>query len=118
AIVSALVLAAVGIAAGGLLDNGKPVKPPGHQAPKPHEGLGVIKPGSVKILPVAVPDPAGGPPWGLRYLETTRGAGCLQTGRLVRGQLGVLGQDGAFGNDARFHPFVSNYLGDNYFFGP
>jgi hypothetical protein len=114
AIIGVLVLAAVGIAAGGLLDNGKPVKPPGHQAPKPHEGFGVIKPGSARVLPVAVPDPAGGPAWSLRYVATTRGVGCLQAGRLMGGQLGVLGQDGAFGNDGRFHPFVPDYLGFNY----
>src|SRR6185437_8854753 len=114
AIVGLLVLAAVGIAAGELLDNGKPVRPPGHQTPKPHEGLGVVKPGGAQVLPVAVPDPAGGPPWGLRYVVTSRGAGCLQTGRLVGGQIGVLGQDGAFGNDGLFHPFAAGYLGAPY----
>jgi len=63
---------------------------------------------------VSVPDPVDGPPWGLRYLETTRRTGCLQAGRLVRGQVGVIGQDGAFDNDGLFHPLAQNYLGAFY----
>jgi hypothetical protein len=31
---------------------------------------------------------------------------CLQVGRVVGGTLGVLGIDGAFGNDRRFHPLA------------
>src|SRR5206468_2059830 len=63
------------------------------------------------LLNVEVPDPAGGPPWGLRYVATTRGLGCLQVGRIVRGDIGVLGQDGVFANDGRFHRLPENYLG-------
>jgi RNA polymerase sigma factor (sigma-70 family) len=55
-------------------------------------------------LVVQTPDPAGGPPWALRAIPTTRGAICLQVGRVVAGRLGVLGINGAFGNDRRFHP--------------
>jgi hypothetical protein len=36
-------------------------------------------------------------------MTTTREFGCIQVGRVVDGRLGVLGQDGAFGNDGRFH---------------
>ena len=55
------------------------------------------------MLPIAAPDPAGGPDWGMRVLSTTRGEGCLQLGRIVDGKLGALGQDDAFANDGRFH---------------
>jgi hypothetical protein len=69
----------------------------------PRAELGALTPGTVRVLPIATPDPAGGPPWGLRVLSTTRGVGCIQVGRLVDGRLGALGQDDAFGNDGRFH---------------
>ena len=66
-------------------------------------GLGALIPGTVKLLSVATADPGGGPAWGLRVLSTTRGAGCVQVGRLVDGKLVALGEDGAFGNDGRAH---------------
>jgi hypothetical protein len=69
----------------------------------PRVGLGKLAGGSVRLLPISVADPHGGPPWGLRLLTTTRGAGCLQAGRLVDGRLAALGQDGAFGDDGRAH---------------
>jgi hypothetical protein len=69
----------------------------------PRAELGALVPGTVRLLPVATPDPQGGPPWGMRVLSTTRGVGCIQVGRLVDGKLGALGQDGAFGDDGRFH---------------
>jgi hypothetical protein len=70
----------------------------------PRAGLGGIAPGTVRVLPLSVPDPHGGPPWGMRVMRTTRGVGCLQVGRLLDGTLVALGQDGAFGNDGRAHP--------------
>jgi hypothetical protein len=91
--------AAVALAAG--LLSGAPVTPP--FKPQPTKGDGAPIGASVKLLALSVPDPAGGPAWGLRIVSTTRGAGCLQYGRLYDGQLGVLGQDGAFGDDHRFH---------------
>jgi hypothetical protein len=69
----------------------------------PTEGAGVPEPASIGLLAISTPDPAGGPPWGLRAMTTTRGLGCLQYGRLVGGRLGVLGQDGTFHDDGRFH---------------
>ncbi len=69
----------------------------------PRAELGALLPGTVRILPVAAPDPGGGPPWGMRVLSTTRGVGCIQVGRLVDDKLDALGQDGAFGDDGRFH---------------
>jgi hypothetical protein len=107
----ALLLAAAALAASGLLGGGAPLKPPRGTSRDPHSGLGVSRAGSAQVLPVALADPAGGPPWGIRYVTTSRGLGCLQAGRLVDGKIGVLGQDGAFADDGRFHPLTRNYLG-------
>jgi hypothetical protein len=71
--------------------------------PELRRALGGIAPGTVRPLPLSVPDPQGGLPWGMRVLSTTRGVGCLQVGRLLDGRLVALGQDGAFGNDGRAH---------------
>jgi hypothetical protein len=54
------------------------------------------------------PDPVGGLPWGLRAVQTQRGQTCLQVGRLHGGAIGVLGQDGAWGDDHGFHPIATN----------
>jgi hypothetical protein len=107
----AMLLAAAALAATGLIGGGAPLKPPRGTSRDPHSGLGVSRAGSAQLLPVAVADPAGDPPWGLRYVTTSRGLGCLQAGRLVDGRIGVLGQDGAFADDGRFHPLTHNYLG-------
>jgi hypothetical protein len=63
------------------------------------------------VLALRVPDPAGGPPWGLRVVRTTRGATCVQAGRVVGGRLGVLGRDGVAGDDGRFHPLPAGVTG-------
>jgi hypothetical protein len=74
-----------------------------------------IIPAGTRLLSLRVPDPAGGPPWGMRLIYTTADRldpvrnhktarwGCVQVGRVVDGQLGILGQDGAFHNDGLFH---------------
>ena len=99
-----VMLASVGVAfASGLLQVGAPAKLV-EQFEIPTSGFGGVTPGSPKLLAITTPDPQGGAPWGLRTFTTTRGAGCVQTGRVVDGQLGVLGTDGAFGNDGRLHP--------------
>jgi hypothetical protein len=98
-----LVGAAVALAAG-LIKFGAPVTLPGAMHRNPNVGEGVVRPGTVELSPIRVADPAGGLPWGLRVSSTTRGLGCLQVGRVLNGQLGVLGRDGAFHNDGRFHP--------------
>ena len=103
ALAAALLSAAVALAASGLIQIGAPVKPLPGQRFTPTTGYGVPIAGSVRLLPISVPDPAGGPPWGLRYLQTTRGLGCVEVGRVVDGRLGVLGRDGSFGDDGRFH---------------
>lgn len=111
AAVGALVLAAVAFAAG-LISIGKPYRPPSyiHYDTVPSQGLGVPIPGSVKVLPLSTPDLHGGPPWGMKVLRTTRGLGCLQVGRLVDGQIGVLGIDGVANDDGRFHALPTNVL--------
>ncbi len=65
---------------------------------------------SVRLLALRVPDPDGGPPWGLRTIKTTRGLMCVQLGRIVDGRIGVLGTDGAFHDDGRFHPLSIDFL--------
>jgi hypothetical protein len=93
----------VALAAQALLEEGEPVSDPPGLTAAPTEGLGVTPPEDAKLLAVRVPDPDGGPPWGLQFAGTSRSFGCLQVGRVVGDRLGVLGQDGAFANDGRFH---------------
>lgn len=93
-------VSAAALAAGGVL-TGEPVKDPPGVVAEPTVGAGVTNAATLTALRVA--DPAGGPPWGLRTVTTTRELGCVQIGRVVQGRLGVLGQDGAFGDDGRFH---------------
>ena len=104
---SLLALAAVPLAVGvafasGLVQVGAPVKTvEGFDSTS--SGFGAVLPESVQVLPISTPDPQGGPPWGIRVFSTSRGVGCIQVGRLVDGEIGVLGSDGAFGDDGRFH---------------
>lgn len=64
-----------------------------------------------ELLPLRVPDPQGGPPWGLQLVRTTRGDVCIQAGRVERGELGSLGIDEAWDNDHLFHPFAKGAEG-------
>lgn len=107
-LVLVLATAAVALAAAGVFAPGSPVGPSVPPVPTANDGTAV--PSTIKLLSLRAPDPQGGPPWGLRILQTTRGETCVQVGRLDYGTIGVLGQDGAFGNDHRFHPFSANYL--------
>jgi hypothetical protein len=99
------------LAAGGVIGSGSPAPDPSAPWRGPRVGDGVVRPGSARLLAVKAADPDGGPPWGVRIASTTRGLGCLETGRLVAGRLGVLGRDGAFGDDGRFHPLAAGNLG-------
>jgi hypothetical protein len=93
------------LAASGVLPlpAGDPVEPK-HVERDPERGVGVPTDQAGRLLALRVPDPAGGPPWGLRIVDTTRGMVCLQAGRVVGEQLGLLGQDGIGGDDGAFHP--------------
>jgi hypothetical protein len=101
--VLALVIAAGALAAGGVIQIGSTVAPPARFQEHPRTGSGAAVPSTARLLPLRVEDPAGGPPWGLRLVKTTRGLVCLQPGRVVDGKLGVLGQDGVAHDDGRFH---------------
>jgi hypothetical protein len=79
------------------------VLPTGGKDARARRGNGVTIPSSARVLPLRFDDPAGGPPWGMRIWKTTRGAECVQVGRIVDGKLGFLGQDESAGNDGRFH---------------
>jgi len=102
-----LVVTAGALAAGGVIRIGAPAEPSGSRFLAPLRGGGLVK-GTVRLLAIATPDPAGGPAWGLRVLSTKRGEGCVQVGRLVDGKLGVIGEDNAFGDDGLFHEFAVN----------
>ncbi len=99
---SLLTLAAVAYAATHLIETGAPVRSEESFSTNVGAGVAIAKTGG--LLGIAAPDPAGGPPWTMRVYKTSRGLGCVQVGRLVGGRIGVLGQDGAFNDDGRFHP--------------
>jgi hypothetical protein len=107
-VVASLVLTGSALAASGVFQTGAPVGP--EVPPNPTTNMGVAIPSSVELLPLRIADPVGGPPWGLRTIKTTRGLVCVQLGRIVGGRIGVLGQDGAFNDDGRFHPLSINHL--------
>ncbi len=69
----------------------------------PTTGDGALTPGTVRMLPISTPDPAGGAPWGMREFTTSRGLGCIEVARLAAGKLVAVGQDYAFGDDGRYH---------------
>ncbi len=87
--------------------------PAGPQTAPPNKFQGAAIPSTVRLV-AETPDPHGGLPWGLREFQTTRAQTCLQVGRVQDGTIGVIGQDGAWGNDHRFHPISPNaYTGDS-----
>jgi len=103
-----LAIAAAALAATTILQTGSPVKQP--RGASSTAGVGIPVLGASRILPLREPDPAGGLPWGMRVIRTTRGLLCVQVGRVYHGRLGLLGRDGAFGNDGRFHPLSADAL--------
>lgn len=110
-----LILAGAAVAAAtGLLAQGDPV-PDGPNASNLHPDT----PGFT-LTSQRAPDPDGGPAWALGTFSATEstvpGAApadiaaqfrqhvtCLVVGRVQAGQLGVVGRDGVFHNDGRFH---------------
>jgi hypothetical protein len=104
---AALVIGGPALAAVGLLQSGSSVGPGAPLTPNAFNGVALRR--SVQLLSLRVPDPDGGPPWGMRLIRTTRGLLCVQVGRVAFGAVGALGRDGAFGDDGRFHPFSPNY---------
>jgi hypothetical protein len=105
-VVPAVLVATAGaLAASGVIRIGAPAEPSGGSRLPELRGGGLVK-GTVRLLPVATPDPAGGPPWGMRVFSTKAGEGCVQVGRLIEGKLGAIGQDDAFHDDGLFHAFA------------
>lgn len=98
---------AAALAATGVIPIGSPVPGSGDR-PDPNRGAGAMVPGATMTLPIRVADPDGGPEWGMRLQATTRRAVCIQIARVLNGKLGVLGQNGAFSNDGRFHPLPAS----------
>lgn len=98
------------LAAGGVILTGSPVRTIEH--PSATAGQGMPLPGGSRLLPLRVADPAGGLPWGMRVVRTTRGLVCVQIGRVRDGVLGELGTDGAFHDDGLFHPLPADALPD------
>jgi hypothetical protein len=105
-----LATAAITLAATGVILTGSPVGTA--RAPLATAGEGIPVAGGERLLPLRVPDPAGGLPWGMRIIHTTRGLICVQIGRVYGNQLGQLGVDGAFHDDGRFHPLPTDALPD------
>ncbi len=105
-----LATAAITLAATGVILTGSPVGTVRAPIATAEEGIPVA--GGVRLLPLRAPDPAGGLPWGMRIIHTTRGLICVQIGRVLDGQLGQLGVDGAFHDDGRFHPLPPYALPD------
>ncbi len=103
-----LATAAITLAATGVILTGSPVGTVA--APSATVGEGIPVKGGERLLPLRVADPAGGLPWGMRIVHTTRGLVCVQIGRVYHGQLGQLGVDGAFADDGRFHPLPADAL--------
>jgi hypothetical protein len=101
-----LATTAITLAATGVILTGSPVGTV--RAPIATAGEGIPVAGGVRLLPLRAPDPAGGLPWGMRIIHTTRGLVCVQIGRVYDGQLGQLGVDGAFHDDGRFHPLPTD----------
>jgi hypothetical protein len=106
-VLAALVVAGPAVAAFTLLQSGSSVKPSAPPTPRAFNGVALKR--SAQLLSLRVPDPASGPPWGLKLTRTTRGLLCVQVGRVAFGTLGALGEDGAFGDDGKFHPFSASY---------
>ncbi len=111
-VVLILVLATttITLAATGVILTGSPVRPV--VRPIATAGEGVPVEGEVRLLPLRAADPAGGLPWGMRIVHTTRGLICVQIGRVLDGKLGQLGVDGAFHDDGRFHALPADALPD------
>jgi hypothetical protein len=116
-VAGALLFAAAAFAASQIIGAGAPVTASSSQErPTKTTGVGAPVAGSrraalsAQLLPISVADPAGGLPWGIRLVRTTRGLLCVQVGRLLNGRLGVLGQDGEFHNDGLFHELPAAVL--------
>jgi hypothetical protein len=104
----ALVTALAGLGAAGVFREGTPLGPETPASAGSAEGVAVK--GTMMLLGLRTADPGGGLPWGVRVVRTTRGLTCLAIGRVDYGTVGVLGRDGAFHDDGRFHPLAPDFF--------
>ncbi len=86
ALAAVMTTTTIALAATGVILTGSPVEPAVHPIATAGEGIPVE--GGVRLLPLRAPDPAGGLPWGMRIIHTTRNLICVQVGRVLDGQLG------------------------------
>jgi hypothetical protein len=109
-ILAMLLISTAALAAGGVIQIGRPAETgvPGRLSEL--RGGEIVK-GTVRLLPISTPDPVGGLPWGMRVYSKKLGEGCVQLGRLLDGELGGIGQDNAFHDDEQFHEFAINTFG-------
>ncbi|HYZ28364.1 MAG TPA: hypothetical protein VE570_04850 [Thermoleophilaceae bacterium] len=90
---AALALAAATALAAGVLPLGSPLPgPPRGDVP----ARLLPRPGTVRLDPLRVPDPNGGPAWGVRIATSRDGSTCYAFGRVQQGRLGVLDAQGRF----------------------
>lgn len=117
AVLAGLAVSGAAVAAAvGVLDTGTPV--PRSSSPAPLKPLSSGE--GLTLANVRAPDPDGGPPWGIGTYDAIpppaaarapdgiaaqfhKPVTCLVVGRVQNGQLGVVGRDGVFRNDGRFH---------------
>jgi hypothetical protein len=109
AVLALLCTTTIALAASGVILTGSSVPSSGRL--RPGYELGVPARGGSELLALRAPDPAGGLPWGMRVVRTTRGYLCVQIARVQDRTLGELGIDGAFHDDGRFHPLPADALG-------
>jgi hypothetical protein len=115
ALLALLCSTTIALAASRVILTGSNVPTPGRL--RPGYELGVPARSGSELLALRAPDPAGGLPWGLRIVRSTRSYLCVQIGRVQDGMLGELGIDGAFYDDGRFHPLLLDALGVQPAFG-
>lgn len=65
---------------------------------------------TARVLTLRVRDPAGGPPWGIRFVRTQQGS-CDEIGRVDNDRIGSLGIDGYWHDDHLFHPYPASWVG-------
>jgi len=108
ALVAAFVIATPTVAAVGAVEGWFQGASDRYHPASATSGLGKVLPKGGRLLPIRVADPDGGPPWGVRLVKTARGETCIQVGRVVDGQIGALGIDGAWHDDHEFHEIKPN----------
>lgn len=95
---ASLMAGGLAYAATTLLRDGSPVPEAG--GPGPGAGGNA---GGLRLLPMRAADPDGGLPWAVAVFPLHDQGTCVYAGRAQAGEVGVVGSDGAFADDGRFH---------------